>query len=182
MDLGLHLIPLMVTAGPGGEKPPHNLKIDWDITYDFGDVEVLNLANENWEIMNSPSSRVTMWTQCSGKVGVPKQLVITEDPFPIPDAVTEAGLISPLVALIPVLCHSLELVAKFLRRNFGRSTFCRDDVSAKKVICDDTRILTSAGDQKIKIWNVEERVCIGVLTGHTGSVKSVCAHPSKIIA
>ncbi|KAI3976806.1 hypothetical protein MKX01_008664 [Papaver californicum] len=28
-------------------------------------------------------------------------------------------------ALIPVLCRSLELVAKFLRRNFGRSTFYR---------------------------------------------------------
>ncbi|KAI3984094.1 hypothetical protein MKX01_035221 [Papaver californicum] len=26
------------------------------ITYDFGDVEVLNLANENWEIISSPSS------------------------------------------------------------------------------------------------------------------------------
>ncbi|MCL7026648.1 hypothetical protein MKW94_016571, partial [Papaver nudicaule] len=26
------------------------------ITYDIGDVEVLNLANENWEIINSPSS------------------------------------------------------------------------------------------------------------------------------
>ncbi|RZC79692.1 hypothetical protein C5167_042267 [Papaver somniferum] len=44
---------------------------------------------------------------------------------------------------------------------------------------DDTRILTASGDQKIKIWNVEKRVCIGVLTGHTGSVKSVCAHPSN---
>ncbi|RZC84461.1 hypothetical protein C5167_047246, partial [Papaver somniferum] len=152
--LQLHLIPLMVTAGPGGEKPPHNLKIDWDITYDFGDVEVLNLENENWEIMNSLSSRrrrVTMCTQCSGKVGVPKQLVITEDPFPIPDAITEAGLISPL----------------------GYSQSLTEPTTSIS-LQDDTRILTSAGDQKIKIWNVEERVCIGVLTGHTGRVTSIC--------
>ncbi|KAI3909970.1 hypothetical protein MKW98_013024 [Papaver atlanticum] len=35
---------------------------------------------------------------CHGKVGVPKQLVITEDPLSIPDAVTEAGLVLPLVS------------------------------------------------------------------------------------
>lgn len=33
--------------------------------------------------------------------------------------------------------------------------------------------------KQIKIWNVEERDCVGVLTGHIGSVKSLCPHPSN---
>ncbi|OVA16477.1 Inositol-tetrakisphosphate 1-kinase [Macleaya cordata] len=37
-------------------------------------------------------------SDCHGKVGVPKQLVITQDPSSIPDAVTKAGLILPLVS------------------------------------------------------------------------------------
>ena len=31
----------------------------------------------------------------------------------------------------------------------------------------------------MKVWDVQERKCIGVLTGHTGSVKSMCSHPSN---
>ncbi|XP_058080763.1 inositol-tetrakisphosphate 1-kinase 3-like isoform X1 [Magnolia sinica] len=37
-------------------------------------------------------------SDCYGKVGVPRQLVITKDPSSIPDAVTKAGLTLPLVA------------------------------------------------------------------------------------
>ncbi|KAF8395988.1 hypothetical protein HHK36_017599 [Tetracentron sinense] len=37
-------------------------------------------------------------SDCYGKVSVPRQLVITEDPSSIPDAVTKAGLVLPLVA------------------------------------------------------------------------------------
>ncbi|XP_073105149.1 inositol-tetrakisphosphate 1-kinase 1 isoform X3 [Elaeis guineensis] len=37
-------------------------------------------------------------SDCYGKVGVPRQLVITKDPLSIPDAVTKAGLTLPLVA------------------------------------------------------------------------------------
>ncbi|XP_008785699.1 inositol-tetrakisphosphate 1-kinase 1-like isoform X2 [Phoenix dactylifera] len=36
-------------------------------------------------------------SDCYGKVGVPRQLVITKDPSTIPDAVTKAGLTLPLV-------------------------------------------------------------------------------------
>ncbi|CAA6663009.1 unnamed protein product [Spirodela intermedia] len=37
-------------------------------------------------------------SDCYGKVGVPKQLVITQDPSSIPEAVSKAGMILPLVA------------------------------------------------------------------------------------
>ncbi|RWW70872.1 hypothetical protein BHE74_00021444 [Ensete ventricosum] len=32
---------------------------------------------------------------------------------------------------------------------------------------------------KVKIWNAEKRKCIGILAGHTGSVKTVCPHSSN---
>ncbi|XP_042509362.1 inositol-tetrakisphosphate 1-kinase 3-like isoform X1 [Macadamia integrifolia] len=37
-------------------------------------------------------------SDCYGKIGVPKQLVVKKDPSSIPDAVSKAGLILPLVA------------------------------------------------------------------------------------
>ncbi|XP_068656053.1 inositol-tetrakisphosphate 1-kinase 3-like isoform X2 [Aristolochia californica] len=37
-------------------------------------------------------------SDCNGKVGVPRQLVITKDPSSIPDAAVKAGLTLPLVA------------------------------------------------------------------------------------
>ncbi|CAA7399435.1 unnamed protein product [Spirodela intermedia] len=37
-------------------------------------------------------------SDCYGKVGVPKQLVITQDPSSIPEAVSKAGMVLPLVA------------------------------------------------------------------------------------
>ncbi|KAL2335722.1 hypothetical protein Fmac_016935 [Flemingia macrophylla] len=46
-------------------------------------------------------------------------------------------------------------------------------------IKEDTQILTASGDQTIKLWDVQERKCLGVLTGHTGSVKSLCSHPTN---
>ncbi|KAF5198407.1 Denticleless protein-like protein [Thalictrum thalictroides] len=44
---------------------------------------------------------------------------------------------------------------------------------------DDSQILTASGDQSIKVWDTERRECVGILTGHTGSVKSICPHPSN---
>ncbi|KHN27454.1 denticleless protein homolog [Glycine soja] len=46
-------------------------------------------------------------------------------------------------------------------------------------IKEDTQILTASGDQTIKLWDVQEQKCLGVLTGHTGSVKSMCSHPTN---
>lgn len=44
-------------------------------------------------------------------------------------------------------------------------------------IRDDTRILTASGDQTIRLWDVQAKECLGVMKGHTGSVKSLCSHP-----
>ncbi|KAG5081905.1 hypothetical protein JHK84_051943 [Glycine max] len=44
---------------------------------------------------------------------------------------------------------------------------------------EDTQILTASGDQTIKVWDVQEQKCLGLLTGHTGSVKSMCSHPTN---
>ncbi|XVF16355.1 hypothetical protein REPUB_Repub10bG0024400 [Reevesia pubescens] len=46
-------------------------------------------------------------------------------------------------------------------------------------IKEDTCILTASGDQTIKVWDAQEKKCIGVLTGHTGSVKSLSSHPTN---
>ncbi|KAF6137003.1 hypothetical protein GIB67_030767 [Kingdonia uniflora] len=46
-------------------------------------------------------------------------------------------------------------------------------------IKDDTNLLTASGDQTINVWNVERKKCVIVLKGHTGSVKSLCSHPSN---
>jgi len=32
---------------------------------------------------------------------------------------------------------------------------------------------------QIKLWDVQKQKCLGVLTGHTGSVKSLCSHPTN---
>ncbi|KAJ7974618.1 denticleless protein-like [Quillaja saponaria] len=44
---------------------------------------------------------------------------------------------------------------------------------------EDTQILTASGDQTMKVWDVQEMKCVGELTGHTGSVKSMCSHPTN---
>eukprot|EP01018_Ginkgo_biloba_P036131 Gb_09523 [translate_table: standard] len=49
-------------------------------------------------------------------------------------------------------------------------------------IRDDTRILSASGDQtafplQIRLWDVQARAGLGVMKGHTGSVKSLCSHP-----
>ncbi|KAK4751304.1 hypothetical protein SAY87_004786 [Trapa incisa] len=46
-------------------------------------------------------------------------------------------------------------------------------------IKDDSKILTASGDQTIRLWDVQERKCTGVLMGHKGSVKSLCPHASN---
>ncbi|OMO69356.1 hypothetical protein COLO4_29103 [Corchorus olitorius] len=46
-------------------------------------------------------------------------------------------------------------------------------------IKEDTHILTSSGDQTIKVWDAVEKKCTGVLMGHTGSVKCLSSHPSN---
>ncbi|KAL2609907.1 hypothetical protein R1flu_028480 [Riccia fluitans] len=44
---------------------------------------------------------------------------------------------------------------------------------------DDTHILTASGDQTIRLWDIENKKGVGVMTGHAGSVKSICVHPSQ---
>ncbi|KAJ3673005.1 hypothetical protein LUZ60_006379 [Juncus effusus] len=46
-------------------------------------------------------------------------------------------------------------------------------------IKNGTQILTASGDQTVKLWNVENRKCLGILSGHTGSVKSLSYHSSN---
>ncbi|KAK9064759.1 hypothetical protein SSX86_016141 [Deinandra increscens subsp. villosa] len=44
---------------------------------------------------------------------------------------------------------------------------------------DDTNLLTACADHSIKVWDSQEKKCLLALTGHTGSVKSISAHPSN---
>ncbi|KAL3526087.1 hypothetical protein ACH5RR_014459 [Cinchona calisaya] len=46
-------------------------------------------------------------------------------------------------------------------------------------IKEDTNILTASGDQSIKVWDAQEKKCVGALMGHTGSVKAICSHPTN---
>uniref|UniRef100_A0A0E0KHU6 Uncharacterized protein n=1 Tax=Oryza punctata TaxID=4537 RepID=A0A0E0KHU6_ORYPU len=46
-------------------------------------------------------------------------------------------------------------------------------------IKDGSQLLTASGDQTVKIWSVENKKCLGVLSGHTGSVKSLSCHSSN---
>ncbi|XP_070661523.1 uncharacterized protein [Malus domestica] len=46
-------------------------------------------------------------------------------------------------------------------------------------IKDDTQIMTASGDQTIKAWDIQEKKCTALLMGHTGSVKSLCPHPTN---
>ncbi|WVZ60195.1 hypothetical protein U9M48_010248 [Paspalum notatum var. saurae] len=46
-------------------------------------------------------------------------------------------------------------------------------------IKEGSQILTASGDQTVKIWSVGDRKCIGVLSGHTGSVKALSCHSSN---
>ncbi|XP_031286429.1 denticleless protein homolog [Pistacia vera] len=80
------------------------------------------------------------------------------------------------------------------RRKFS-SFACHQENAEKARICDwvahqnaifdlrwikeDKNILTASGDQTIKLWDAQEKKCIGVLMGHTGSIKSLCSHPTN---
>uniref|UniRef100_A0A453H5A4 Uncharacterized protein n=1 Tax=Aegilops tauschii subsp. strangulata TaxID=200361 RepID=A0A453H5A4_AEGTS len=46
-------------------------------------------------------------------------------------------------------------------------------------IKEGSQLLTASGDQTVKIWSVENKKCLGVLSGHTGSVKSLSCHSSN---
>ncbi|KAI9594602.1 WD40-repeat-containing domain protein [Syncephalis fuscata] len=44
---------------------------------------------------------------------------------------------------------------------------------------DDTCIATGAGDQLVKLWDVETNRLLGIFDGHKGTVKSVVFHPTE---
>ncbi|KAL2650767.1 hypothetical protein R1flu_018895 [Riccia fluitans] len=44
---------------------------------------------------------------------------------------------------------------------------------------DDTHILTASGNQTIRLWDIENKKGVRAMTGHAGSVKSICVHPSQ---
>ncbi|KAM7509171.1 hypothetical protein LguiA_019624 [Lonicera macranthoides] len=46
-------------------------------------------------------------------------------------------------------------------------------------IKEDCNLLTASGDQSIKVWDVNVKKCLVALIGHTGSVKSLCSHPTN---
>ncbi|KAK7266011.1 hypothetical protein RIF29_18650 [Crotalaria pallida] len=46
-------------------------------------------------------------------------------------------------------------------------------------IKEDTQILTASVDHTMKVWDVQEKKCIGMLIGHSGSVKSMSSHPTN---
>ncbi|XP_021892022.1 denticleless protein homolog isoform X2 [Carica papaya] len=46
-------------------------------------------------------------------------------------------------------------------------------------IKEDNSVLTASGDQTIKVWDVEKKKCTSLLTGHSGSVKSLYSHPTN---
>ncbi|XP_012570363.1 uncharacterized protein [Cicer arietinum] len=46
-------------------------------------------------------------------------------------------------------------------------------------IKEDTQILTAAGDETIKVWDVEEKKCLATLWGHRDWIESICSHPTN---
>ncbi|XP_019442529.1 PREDICTED: denticleless protein homolog isoform X2 [Lupinus angustifolius] len=67
------------------------------------------------------------------------------------------------------------------RRNLSSSTSFEDNAEKSK-ICEWVTHHNAVFDVcwiKMKVWDVQEKKCIGVLMGHTGSVKSMSSHPTN---
>nr|XP_027187448.1 denticleless protein homolog isoform X3 [Cicer arietinum] len=46
-------------------------------------------------------------------------------------------------------------------------------------IKEDTQILTASGDKTVKVWDLQQKDCLGALRGHTDFVQSICSHPTN---
>ncbi|KAI9075566.1 hypothetical protein K1719_042472 [Acacia pycnantha] len=67
------------------------------------------------------------------------------------------------------------------RYKFSSSSSFQENAEKAK-ICDWVAHHNAVFDVcwiKMKLWDVQEKKCIGVLTGHRGSVKSMCSHPTN---
>ncbi|GKC98412.1 denticleless protein homolog A [Tanacetum coccineum] len=56
---------------------------------------------------------------------------------------------------------------------------CLNLVNGFQYLQDDANLLTACGDHSIKVWDVQEKKSIAILTRYTGSVKSISVHPSN---
>ncbi|KAL5661660.1 hypothetical protein ACJX0J_028785, partial [Zea mays] len=64
------------------------------------------------------------------------------------------------------------VVAWFYSRRESRN-------SGLYALIEGSQLLAALGDRTVIIWSVGNRKCIGLLFGHTGSVKSLPCHSSN---
>ncbi|KAI5341220.1 hypothetical protein L3X38_020494 [Prunus dulcis] len=87
--------------------------------------------------------------------------------------------------IVVEFCQRLELMDdnKDCLRNWKLETYLAANMELIKratVFKDDTQIMTASGDHNnIKVWDIQEKKCTAILMGHTGSVKSLCPHPTN---